>query len=401
MKCARCGNELSEESVFCNKCGNKIGVKPRGEFLTKKAKWYITTSLSVIAIVIAGIFWIDSIRATPVKVFKDAIGDSKYEDAILVYNKEIKGDLDKESDIEAFLNSDIEKIAEDFAEGKIDYLFAKNRLETISKTNLLSAKVSESQREVNNLNDSRIAFKNGNEFLKNDRFADALHEFKKVIKSDSNYTNAQTLISQASTDYKTTLINDAEKKASEEQFEEALMSINEALSIIPDDYDLVAKKAVYDKKNEEKKAVERTIKLQKAKEHQEVVVEKAGIIVQSADYKALYPDMIQVIVKNQFGKTVKNMIVASLAYDSNGLPLKIKTQFSFSNANFEFDGNAENVNIVPNGTFGKNNGWSLDESHGIKTVLSCVKEVDYYDGTKWENEYYDYWLEEYKEKPLH
>src|SRR5690606_11966820 len=100
-----------------------------------------------------------------------------------------------------------------------------------------------------------------------------------------------------------------------------------------------------EKKKEEQIENERKIKMQEAKDKQEVIVEKASITIQSTEYKALYPDMIQVIVRNKSNKTVKNMVVVSLGFDSNGLPVKIRNQYS-SEGDYAYEGYAENVNIV-------------------------------------------------------
>lgn len=97
---------------------------------------------------------------------------------------------------------------------------------------------------------------------------------------------------------------------------------------------------------------------------------------------------------------IKDYNVAVLAYDNNNYPLKIKPQFNYNGGGFEFTGQADNVNVVAGATGGKNYGWKLDSAHGISKVIAIVKDVTYYDGTTWDNPYYTYWIEQYKEKPL-
>ena len=57
------------------------------------------------------------------------------------------------------------------------------------------------------------------------------------------------------------------------------------------------------------------------------------------------------------------------------------------------------MNIQPGMTYGSDSGWRIsdDDTPEAKQFLACVKEVEYYDGSKWVNPYYDYWVEEYKE----
>ncbi|WHX51069.1 DUF5780 domain-containing protein [Paenibacillus woosongensis] len=400
-KCNNCGHELSDESLFCNKCGSKIGVSNnnRKMFSLKNRKWlYLSSSLAVV-ILVAGVLYL--VNSNPIHTFKKSIQESSYKDAIDIYNKEIKGNTKRETEVETYLESDLIKIQQDFENEKINFDNAISKINTIEKTKLLTSKVSEVQNKIISLNDSRIAFKAGNELIKSNNIKDALVELKKVSEDDSkNYEIANDLIEKSSSEYKNIILKNAEKAASNNKFEEALNEINQGLSVMQNDSDLIAKKSVYEKKKEEQIENERKIKMQEAKNKQEVIVEKASITIQSTEYKALYPDMIQVIVRNKSNKTVKNMVVVSLGFDSNGLPVKIRNQYS-SEGDYAYEGYAENVNIVTNATFGKGKGWSIHENLGIKTVLSCVKEVEYYDGTTWENEYYNYWLDEFKEKPLH
>lgn len=131
-----------------------------------------------------------------------------------------------------------------------------------------------------------------------------------------------------------------------------------------------------------------------------IVVEEARVIEQDPEYKSLFPDMIQVLVRNNGTDTIRSMIVCSLAYDANGYPVKIETQFDFSGGSYELEGRADDVNAVPGAIFGDDKGWSLDEHHDIAYVIACVREATYYNGDRWVNPYYQAWRDMFKEKPL-
>ncbi len=396
--CMKCGNELSEGSLFCNRCGAKAEAKEpdrqpkRG--LNKTVLYGSIAAVAAIAvIVVVFVFGSD-----PVKKFMSAIESNEYVEASQIYEEKIKGNTEREKDTETSLKAYIDETRENFMSEKSSFAVTSTKLETIGKTALLASEVKGAQEAIGKLNDSRTAFITGQEFLANDKPKEALLEFKKVIEEDRNFAEAQTLIEASTETFKTIVLEEAEGFAAKEQFQEAMTALDSGIAVVGDDADLSAKRTVYETKNEEKIAEERKKKMEEEKTKQEVTVERARIIVQSDVYKSLYPDMMEVVVRNQTQKTIKNMEISMLAYDANGLPIKIEPQFGFQ-SNYEHIGTAENVNITPNSTAGEDYGWSLADPHNIDTLIACVKTVEYYDGTTWENPYYEFWLEEYKEKP--
>ncbi|MGZ7440580.1 hypothetical protein [Paenibacillus sp. TH7-28] len=53
-----------------------------------------------------------------------------------------------------------------------------------------------------------------------------------------------------------------------------LSEINQRLSVIPNDADLIAKKSIYEKKKEEQIENERKMKMQETKDKQEIILRK-------------------------------------------------------------------------------------------------------------------------------
>lgn len=390
MLCSKCGEEIPEGSVFCNKCGTNISgatePKPKLKlFSTKRNILLASAALVIVILVVVGIVNFTN----PVSVFRSNIDKNKYAEATKIYDEKIKGNTDKENTVNSFLKDDIAKIQKSFSEGKINYDTAKTSLETIKNTQLASSDVSSAMDKINALNNSRIAFSKAEKFLKNKDLVNAIKEYKNVIPDDQNYQKAKEQITNNEKQYKEQVLKNAEDSANAKDYAKSITLLKEAALLLPNDSDLTAKLSGYEKQLEEKLVAE-----------QLVTVESAKIVVQDSTYKALYPDMIQVILKNSSQKTVKDLKIGCLGYDKNGYPLKIKTEYNFSGGDYEFVGNATDVNIVAGGTFGANKGFSLDESHGISKVLACVKSATFYDGTTWDNPYYEYWLDQYKEKPL-
>ncbi|WP_422658158.1 DUF5780 domain-containing protein [Paenibacillus sp. EC2-1] len=393
IKCNKCGNEaLEDDSVFCKKCGKKISTS-NDTNLMKRKKLLVLGGSGILALVI--LVTILLLLNNPITKFQNAVESNQYLDANTIYSQEIKGDSEQENKAENFMKDELKRINQDFKNNKINYQKASISLDTIKKLELVKSDVEATIISIDKLNDSRTSFKKGQEFIANKNYKDGISEFKKVITDDENYAKAQELISTYITEYKTNALKDAKQLSTNNDYDKAISILSDALVLIPNDSDVSAKKASYEKLNEEKKAIERKKKMEELKNSQEVSVESA-IIVRTGTYIDFYHT--QVIVKNNSNKVVKNYVVGWLAYDNQGYPINLDSNDHLTK------GNAKAVNIQPNTTYGQGSGWSIysdSAAEKTETLLACVIEVEYYDDTKWTNPYYEYWLTENKGKPLH
>ncbi len=141
--------------------------------------------------------------------------------------------------------------------------------------------------------------------------------------------------------------------------------------------------------------------LEEALAAQPVYISAARLSVQSPEYKALYPDLLQAVIVNNSEDDLKNVTVAFAAWDANNLPVLLKGQMDFEGAAYIKRGNYNGINLVPGGSFGEKTGLGLDQSvTGIVTVKAMVVSYETFDGTKWENPLYNEFKEKYEGKKL-
>lgn len=140
--------------------------------------------------------------------------------------------------------------------------------------------------------------------------------------------------------------------------------------------------------------------LEKKLSEQPITIESTNYIVQSEDFKELYPDMLQVILKNNSDTDIKDAVVAFAAWDSNNLPIKIAGQFDIMGDDYIKKVDYSGVNMVAGGSFGENSGYSLGTENNISSFKAIVVSYEDFDGNIWNNPYYEDFCKLYEGKKL-
>ncbi len=414
MNCKQCGNNVSDESAFCNHCGHKLEKSVKnvekaeidkikqdtnetivGKSLLKNKKVVMFLVIAVIAIIsVVGY----SIMFSPLKKVVNAIDSKQFDRAEEIFERQIKGVEKSEKEIKTYILEKIEEIANDYEENRIDYGTAESSIKEILNLSFVKYGSPQIQSRIKKLNESRIGYITAVEYDNDGNIIEAIENYSKVIESDrDNYRKSQERIEELKLSYKDEILILLETYKKSNDYEKALILINDSLKVIPKDNDISAKRNIF--VEIEKKSKETALKneMREAEKNQKIKVVSTRIFVQHDQWKSLYPDMFQVIINNKSGKTIKSFKVSMLGWDNNGYPLKIQAGL-FGSLMYEYQGYADNVNVLNNEEFGADSGWDLEEKHGIVKTRAVVVEAEFYDGSTWVNPYYKYFLEMYEGK---
>ena len=121
------------------------------------------------------------------------------------------------------------------------------------------------------------------------------------------------------------------------------------------------------------------------------------------------------ILTNNTDKTIIETQYCMLAYNENGLPLKLYWNFLDSSAESSYENIVQTKeNILSGHTEDYRGGWSLydgetmtdfpkvgnGEANQVAYSLLCLKQVIFGDGTVWNNPDYDSWFQTYVGKEI-
>ena len=128
---------------------------------------------------------------------------------------------------------------------------------------------------------------------------------------------------------------------------------------------------------------------------QPAYISSTKYLVQDKNYKTLYPDMLQAVIKNNSEDDIKDAVVIFVAWDENNLPVKIKGQFDYSDGEYLMKCKYSGINLVPGKEYGKDGGMEIDDGLNIKKFKAIVYEYETFEGKKWTNPYYHAWAAMY------
>ncbi|MGX1435506.1 DUF5780 domain-containing protein [Mammaliicoccus sciuri] len=135
-------------------------------------------------------------------------------------------------------------------------------------------------------------------------------------------------------------------------------------------------------------------------ENQDIVVENGRYLIRSEEYKSLYPDALQAYIRNNTGKDIKDITFGFVAWDKNGLPIKIKRSVDFSDGNYFSGVKGEAVNIAPGDLYGEDTGMELDKGMDIEYFKPIIASYEDFEGNTWENKELKNFLKIYEGKRL-
>lgn len=270
--CENCGYQMLDQAQFCTNCGTNChgtadssqNTHSSGNFTvpetgspeiqplnkkrsSKKVKVIIILSAVVAVLAVCGFLfarWFFSAEQRALRFLKGG----KYSEALELVEDER---LARSDDFEDILIKRLDEIKNKFSDGTMEYSTVIDELDAIEKMEIeeVNVKLADIRSFTEELNTSRTCFTAGEDFFAAGEYVRALEMYKQVIKSDNNYDAAKSRITECTSKYKQSALQEAAKYAEDNSYSNAITVLNSALEVIPGDSELTSQKLLYEKNN--------------------------------------------------------------------------------------------------------------------------------------------------------
>lgn len=256
-KCMQCGTDIAKGTVFCTKCGTRVNeeevVTAKKKVSAKKNIALIGIVASLVAILVLVVVFVVVPFLQPHNRTMRAIRANNYERAVRIYKDSVKGG-DKYRDFINEYEDYLEVSKENYFNEKLTYDEMCIILSHVSDFNIskLNELAPEIQGYVDIIHQSRTNWSVAEELFANKSYPEAMEYYAQVDAIDSYFDAARTKYNECIELYRNMMLERAEAYAVEQEYFSALNVINEALVVLKEDSQLIAKQSLYTTQAEEK-----------------------------------------------------------------------------------------------------------------------------------------------------
>ena len=217
---------------------NSVDVKKISEKINIKLVGGIAIALVVVIVLsYVGLGVVLPAKTNASKIRKDFLSS----EISSIYASSIEGNGLREKIFADSLKNYPKDVKKAYENEEITYDRAISIFSALKSTRLFDdAKISENREHVEALEVSRRAFSSGEQLFAQGKFNDAIVQFAKVVKEDTNYDKAQDYISQCGAKYKETVLSSVTSSLSSGNYDDAFRVLEEASQVLTNDSDISA-----------------------------------------------------------------------------------------------------------------------------------------------------------------
>ena len=311
--------------------------------------------------------------------------------ATQIYNEKIKGALNLEKEFKEKINELFSEIKNNYYNETISYEIATQKLDSFKEINDIKDDYNQILSEINALKNSRDAYIKAQESQKLEQYIQAVDLYSSVIPSDSNYNYAKEKITELESKYLQGLEEKITEYTNSKDFSSAKDILSNSIKIYSDNTNIKEMLIEIESQKNEYEKQKKEERIEQLKNQQKISVLSA-YAYDEGNYIILRRATVS--IKNNTDQVMKECTIGILQFDNNGYPVEVKTSL-YGQDNL-YNCKMDSANVLPGKTYGSGYYWNIaDKATKIK---ACVKSAEFYDGTVWYNEYFDYWLEQEKDR---